>query len=401
MTMSSASRIVIASVAMVAAACTDPRPPLDGDTGIHPPGIDDERSEDFHGRELERRGWDLALCATCHGADYGGTSAAPSCNGCHVRGPTACDTCHPARPTTGAHTTHLAREVACATCHVVPTAWDDEGHLRRDGAGDPAPAEVAMSGPAAVTVEPGDRSGPPTYDPATGTCAQVYCHGDVLGNAGGSTTKPRWTDTTPTQCSSCHGAPPPSHARSRCAECHPSGARHIDGVLDVGDGTPGCGGCHGGAQSPAPPRDLDGDVFTTALGVGAHQAHLTAPSRLSAPIPCAACHVVPTTVGAAGHIDTAGPAEVVAALGWDRTTATCGTAWCHKAAQPVWTRTGEAACGTCHGVPPANANHIPSFTLRDCVLCHPNTVDGFGNIKFVAGPSGPTTAHLDGDVDAP
>lgn len=394
--------IAVAGVCAALAACADPRPPA-GDgcakTGVHGCGVLDPASDEFHGRVLADLAWDLDVCASCHGADFAGTSKAPTCRTCHADGPTACNTCHEATPTTGAHARHRAGGVTCDQCHRVPQSWKDEGHIRVEGAADPAPAEVAMTDRAAITPTGVTRTGAPSFDHASATCSQVYCHGDVLTAAGGANPRPRWsTPSGPTACSSCHGQPPPSHAWTSCATCHPASAPHIDGTVDVATA---CNGCHGSAASPAPPGDLAGNQFTTAIGVGAHQAHLTAPSRLSAPIPCAACHVVPTTVGAAGHIDTAGPAEVVAALGWDRTTATCGTAWCHKAAQPVWTRTGEAACGTCHGVPPANANHIPSFTLRDCVLCHPNTVDGFGNIKFVAGPSGPTTAHLDGDVDAP
>ena len=274
-----------------------------------------------------------------------------------------------------------------------------EGHIRVGGKADPAPAEVVMADRAAVTPAAGGRTGDPTYDPATHTCAQVYCHGDVFAQGGGASTRPRWsTPSGPTACTSCHGAPPTDHAWASCATCHPTGAPHVDGAVQVATG---CSGCHGSAASPAPPRDLDGDQFTTALGVGAHQAHLTAPSRLSTPIPCTTCHAVPTAVNAAGHIDTPAPAEVAAAVGWDRTTGTCATAWCHRAARPVWTHTGEVTCGSCHGVPPTTPAHNPAMTLRDCRNCHPNTVDAFGNIRFVDGPSGTTTAHLDGDVDAP
>src|ERR1700733_12922263 len=54
-----------------------------------------------------------------------------------------------------------------------------------------------------------------------------------------------------------------------------------------------CDACHGSPESPAPPTDLEGNTWTSAAGVGAHQAHLQAPSKLSPPIACEACHVVP------------------------------------------------------------------------------------------------------------
>jgi predicted CxxxxCH...CXXCH cytochrome family protein len=365
------------------------------DSSIHPAGILDPSSAHFHGEELRAHGWDLGLCASCHGADFSGGNAEAACTTCHERGPDACDTCHEAEPTTGAHTAHVgagSAGVACATCHRVPTRWDDEGHLRRGGAADPPPAEVEMSGLAAVTVDPSDRAGPPIFE--AGTCKNVYCHGDVLGASGGSAREPSWvTDPPgPASCGSCHGAPPPSHASAACATCHPTGAAHLDGTTDIGTGGSGCSACHGSESSPAPPRDLSGNTFITAIGVGAHRAHLRAPSGLSAPIACTACHVVPSSVLSPGHIDSTGPAEVVAALAWDRGSATCATAWCHGDARPRWTETGGAACGTCHAAPPTSAPHTAGMSLPTCAGCHPATMDAIG--RFIPGG-----AHLDGDVD--
>jgi predicted CxxxxCH...CXXCH cytochrome family protein len=213
---------------------------------------------------------------------------------------------------------------------------------------------------------------------ANGTCANIYCHGDALGAAGGTATRPAWDEPALGGCNGCHGTPPPSHAQARCATCHPQDAPHIDGVIQVGR-TAGCDGCHGGSGDPAPPYDLDGNEFTTALGVGAHQAHLAGASQLRAPLACGECHAVPATVDAAGHIDSALPAEVLPGVGWNRITGTCGT-WCHGSAAPVWTQEGGAACGSCHAVPPATAVHAGVTTVQ-CANCHPSA------------------AHMDGDVD--
>jgi predicted CxxxxCH...CXXCH cytochrome family protein len=220
-------------------------------------------------------------------------------------------------------------------------------------------------------------SGSPSWD---GTrCSNVYCHG---------TTSPRWDDPTPPGgCDRCHGNPPASHARNDCATCHPADAPHIDGIVQVGR-TPGCSGCHGSATSPAPPSDLSGNTFTTAIGVGAHQAHLQ--SQISAPIACATCHLVPSAIDSPGHIDTPSPAEVVAIVGWDRTTQTC-TASCHGPARPAWTSSGQVTCGSCHGLPPADASHSPTMTIASCTSCHPD-VDSFGSFTNVS-------AHADGNVD--
>lgn len=358
-------------------------------SGVHPVGILDEESADFHGKELARRNWDFALCASCHGDSFDGGTANVSCTSCHVEGPTACETCHGDGPTSGAHVEHRASS-ACAECHVVPDRWDAPGHI----VDDVAPAEIVFGARASLTPNAADRRGPPAY--GDGACANVYCHGDVLHAGGGIATRPSWSSPAPTgTCVRCHGAPPPSHAQpSECATCHPASAPHIDGIVQVGDA---CNGCHGDDTSPAPPRDLAGNTTITAIGVGAHRAHLDAPSGLRGPIACATCHVVPATLMAPGHLDSALPAEVNASLGWQRTTATCTTAACHGSSQPTWTRTGEVACGTCHGIPPATPSHATATTLASCATCHPATVTATGAIIVTGGVS----AHINGVVDAP
>ena len=363
---------------------------------IHEPGLLNPADSQFHGAELARHDWDLGLCAKCHGADFSGGAAKATCNSCHAGGPTACATCHRDGPTTGAHQIH--REIGkldCAECHIKPSSWDAEGHLFHDGVVDPAPAEVTFGARAGLTPVAADRHGSPAF--VDGRCTNVYCHGDALHAAGGTAPQPRWDDATPAGgCATCHGAPPPSHASNQCASCHPASAPHIDGVVQGGS-TTGCDGCHGSAASPAPPRDLAGNTFTTALGVGAHQAHLQAPSGLRGPIACATCHLVPAQIGDAGHIDSALPAEVDAGLGWNRDTATCTTAFCHGPSTPKWTLTGVVACGTCHGIPPAS--HAPNLPITSCATCHPRTIDSTGTILITAGPLGPTSEHIDGDVD--
>jgi predicted CxxxxCH...CXXCH cytochrome family protein len=385
-------------VLAVIAGCADERAlsgpcTTDCTARIHPDGFLDTTSAAFHGRELARRNWDFALCATCHGADFSGGAAKVSCLSCHRDGPTACATCHGDGPTSHAHQVHAGHQVACAECHAVPATWDADGHLLHDGVAITAPARVTFGARAAITLVPGDRAGPPSWDGAR--CANVYCHGDALHAAGGAVSRPRWDDPAPAgRCDRCHGDPPPSHVRSDCASCHPADAPHIDGLVQVGR-TAGCDGCHGTAASPAPPVDLTGHTATTALGVGAHQAHLQGRSRISAPVPCATCHVVPAAVDSPGHIDGAGPAEVVAGLGWDRTAQTCATAFCHGAARPPWTSSGQVSCGSCHGIPPAGAPHTPSMPLTSCATCHPGTVDAFGNILV----TGQTSEHINGVVD--
>lgn len=368
----------------------DPQPA----TGVHPSGILDEASENFHGKELARRGYDLALCAKCHGDDFSGGAAQATCRNCHPAGPDACVTCHREGPTTGAHVVHRAAGQECAECHVVPARWDAEGHVLND----PTPAEVVF----------GPRAGAGTY--ADGTCSNVYCHGATLQAGGGSLPNPRWDATPVGGCGTCHGAPPPSHAQNECTSCHKD-APHLDGTLQVGAA---CNSCHGDATQF---RDLAGSTLTGQLGAGAHQAHLSGTSRLRGPLACSDCHTTPTAVTDAGHIDSPLPAEVFPSTAtlartagavpqWDRASATCGDVYCHGGGSrfagdtspgllrtPVWTGgDAEVYCGSCHGVPPTT--HAPNLTIFDCATCHPS-VDAFGNPIF----TGSTSRHLDGVVD--
>ncbi|MBL9019179.1 MAG: CxxxxCH/CxxCH domain-containing protein [Myxococcales bacterium] len=363
-------------VLLALAACAEERDRPDaGATGarVHPLGILDTASDEFHGKELARQDYDFGVCAKCHGDQLDGGTAKVSCTSCHPGGATACTTCHQDGPKTSAHLAHRTGGVACAECHRVPSVWDDEGHIRSGGKADPAPAEVTF----------GTRAGGAAMFDG-GRCSGVACHGATLAAGGGTNTAPRWTDTGISgACTACHAAPPPSHpqgTQSPCASCHPTGASHIDGTVEYA--TSCNGGCHGSAASAAPPRDLAGNTSTTALGVGAHQVHLNPTSGLRGPIACTTCHAVPSSVTSPGHLDTTTPAEVVAALGWDRASATCTTSYCHGPARPVWTQQGGATCGSCHGLPPATPSHDASMPLSSCVTCHSQW-----------------NQHLDGDVD--
>ena len=367
----------------VLVACADPRvlsTPCAGSdcvARVHVDGWLDQTSDNFHGKDLARRNWDFALCQSCHGNDYSGGKSGVSCLTCHQQGPTACVTCHGDKgPTTNAHQVHLGKQLDCSECHVKPASWDAPGHILGIPLGTPAP--VVFGAKANLTIDPADRKGPAAFDGAS--CSNVYCHGAALHAPGGTMNSPRWDDPTPAgTCGGCHAAPPPSHQRSDCATCHPATAPHIDGIVQIGR-TSGCDGCHGSAQSPAPPTDLAGNKTIDAIGVGAHQAHLNS-TTLRGPISCDTCHVVPQTVTDPGHL-LPSPAPVNADVAWDRNSQTCGT-WCHGSVwghtSPVWTTQGGAYCGSCHGIPPTDFPHQPSMTLGACASCHPQFPTGHMN----------------------
>ena len=372
----------------------------------------------------------LDTCQLCHDETVSPDGTIDLAGGKHINGqlevPTSCGGCHgseanPAPPlaTTGAsdttdirvgaHQAHvtggaLAQPFTCEACHDVPTSLLDPDHI------DPSPAEVSFSELAAQDADP-------IWSPGAETCSSVYCHGATL--AGGSNTSPTWTQVDGSQaaCGTCHGAPPPPPhpAVSECRLCHSetvladgsidvAGGRHVDGIVQV---PTSCSGCHGSAESPAPPVATTGASDTADVRVGAHQAHVTG-GLLAQAVDCAACHLVPSEVGSAGHLDAA-PAEVLfgalADLGaadasWSHAGETCSSVYCHGATlaggsntSPSWTQVDgtQAACGTCHGAPPPPPHPAGSA----CQTCHPETVAANGSIDVAGGK------HIDGVVQVP
>lgn len=357
------------------------------------------------------------LCSTCHGdvidenrrfkqpelhVDGVVQLRAESCTQCHGRGD------DPAPPAdtrgftsstaigVGAHAAHLSggsasRALACSECHRVPVAADDFSHA------DGLPAEVELTGIAQTAKRE------PTWQRQSATCVDSWCHAPGEQRGGAS---PAWTSAAALGCVDCHGLPPPSpHPQiSDCSACHgnvvaPDDAtllepeRHVDGVVDVAFDE-GCTSCHGG-DGPAPPRALNGETTTAAPGVGAHRAHLAGSGRARA-VTCRECHLVPERVLDAGHVDSFAPAEVafsgvsVAFGATPRYVAgSCSNTACHGGSFPVrghdsggtlttpsWTVVdgSQAACGTCHGLPPPRPH---PYYSEDCGRCHENvSLDG-------------------------
>jgi predicted CxxxxCH...CXXCH cytochrome family protein len=306
----------------------------------------------------------------------------------------------PSYPGVGAHAIHLLPSathgpVACDECHVVPERTDSPGH-----ADDAAPAEVVF-GPLA-------RLGglAPSYDPLARRCDNSHCH----GSAEAVWTAPRDSQSA---CGSCHGLPPPPPhpSSSLCSTCHgdvideklafTAPELHVNGIVELG--ATSCTHCHGSGDDPAPPADTRGLVSTSAIGVGAHTAHLSGGSASRA-LACSECHRVPDAANGFSHADGL-PAEVdfggIAATmdrmpAWDRGSRSCVDSWCHGpgaargAASPAWTSTGTLGCADCHGLPPPS----PHPPIDDCSACHGDVV----------GPDDRTIVdrerHVDGRVDA-
>lgn len=418
----------------------------------HPGGILNPRENpqqvvEFHGELIRQLDWDITTCTVCHGSDYRGGRGG-SCYACHTEGPGSCDTCHDQPPTSAAHGTHAQATpvhagLDCRECHRTPETYAAPGHyLLADGQADPPPAEVEFppDGLAAAPRWGTERQDAPVWDPSTGRCSQVYCHGDVFADEAREGIDAGWQREAPAsqRCERCHGLPPANHApfaMSRCTHCHSrvvdeegriiDPEEHINGRIVLGDGSEGCSACHGGPDGPAPAPDLDGESDPARPSVGAHSAHLNPTHGLRGPIACEECHRVPEELTSPGHVDSELPAEVFPGpsegahlawtLGaeprWDPAGATCSGVYCHGGGvklagdrseglqrTPVWTRpgTGQVECGACHGVPPVDGVHSARWGLERCVDCHAETVDEEGAILVdVAG----TSRHIDGRVD--
>ena len=386
-----------------------------------------------------RVGSSLSGCADCHSSTVNPDGTIAVGGGKHVNGAVeitgtgGCTGCHgdparlplaiaPAPPAdthgntattaagVGAHQAHLAGgsvrgPIACTECHVIPV---DLAHASQ-------PLQLTW-GPLAKA-----NGTSASFDPTALTCAN-YCHGSA-----GSVPAPVWNRVNGTQaaCGACHGLPPaaPHPAVSgltSCAGCHAgtvrpdgsidvTGGLHVNGTLELSGTGGSCTGCHGNpartpaAIAPAPPRDTKGNTATTAAGVGAHQRHLTGGSVRGA-LACSECHAVPTDIahasqplqltwGALARADGVTPTFDTVAL-------TCAN-YCHGASlsagsitAPVWNRVdgSQAACGTCHGLPPGSAHPRVGSSPSGCASCHPATVHPDGSIHVPGG------RHVDGTV---
>jgi predicted CxxxxCH...CXXCH cytochrome family protein len=305
----------------------------------------------------------------------------------------------------GAHRSHIGgistwhSIMKCESCHLIPAEVDSPGHID-DGNSQAELTFSALASTGGLSPELQENN----------TCNNVYCHGATL--TGGTLNNPMWTqvDGSQKECGTCHGAPPPAphppSALDNCGSCHPTmqagtttfldPSRHIDGVVDVGDGTD-CVTCHGSDQNSAPPTDLAGNTDRNSPGVGAHRQHL-GDSDWRRTLSCSNCHNVPSAMEDPGHLDGDNVAEVpfdelnpVGDVNF--AASTCDNLYCHgdgkgSNGSMSWTSTVPMECDSCHGAPPA----APHTQSTDCGSCHPTMIAGTMTFRD-------SDRHIDGILD--
>ncbi|NOX37583.1 MAG: hypothetical protein GXO78_08605 [Calditrichaeota bacterium] len=366
-------------------SCSEQRIPVAVPT--HPAGWMDTQSPNFHGKVLlVDSSLTLRSCQSCHGEDFRGGKAGIGCygQGCHISFP------HPegfAIPGAEAfHGRFLQQTLnydlsSCQHCH----GENFEG-------GD---SKVSCYGSECHRVYPHPEG---FADEQDATFHGVYIAENVQWNL--------------RLCRPCHGRTYGGKgiAKKNCRRCHTQD-----------NGPEACNTCHGDFEAPvppwanaAPPKDLGDHTLPEAIGVGAHPHHLADTTLTTAYArDCRICHLQPDSLFAAGHVDNLPlPAEVqfnplAADSGrvlplWNREQATCASVYCHGAfvfyrdssqypafyadsvitgnfATVIWNQpeTGQAECGTCHGLPPTG--HLP-VGASSCANCHQRVVDADLNI---------------------
>ncbi len=342
--------LALVAASLLLGACSELKDdlpaPAPGGAKVHATGWTDTSSSEFHGKYLKTKAWEDQECTRCHGGSYDGGSSGVACFTCHDSYP------HAVRfsPQTGRHVGYLQRNIYpltyCQKCH----------------------GKLYAGGPR-VNV----------------TCMKAGCHVEASG-----------TKKSPESCNTCHG-----QFRAAAAD-----------LLTF-----------------APPKSVAGDTATTVPGVGAHQDHLGA-GTIGKTVKCVECHTFPAAWDTPGHI-TGGRARVVfndtlatlttgngkytpTSLAYDHPSLQCSNTYCHGNwvadsasspnwwayttsrmvglnASPVWTGgSSEAACGSCHALPPKG--HV-NASLSACSSCHGDVVDDRGNIVD-------KSKHINGKINA-
>ncbi|MFH1026368.1 MAG: CxxxxCH/CxxCH domain-containing protein [Pseudomonadota bacterium] len=154
------------------------------------------------------------------------------CNGCHGTGTTngAPDYVNTGigQNAANSHNAHVSGEsgtIVCATCHFTTASSSESGRL--------AASSRHLDGAVTVAFDPAKAGPNASFDPATGTCANISCHGYALAQWGGKG-----------GCLGCHSAS--INSRAAITSQFNGNSHHVQGVLVSGEH---CYQCHWEANS--------------------------------------------------------------------------------------------------------------------------------------------------------
>ena len=363
--------------------------------GVHGKDNINPTSDEFHGKLMEGSGF--VECQKCHAANFAGGTTEVSCIECHPSVSVHQDGIFSAS-SPNFHGKFLADNELemseCKTCHGIEY-------------------EGGVSSPTCANC----HSGINVHKVGIVSPSSPDFHGKYIINQ-------NWALA---ECSTCHGEDYSGGLVSNsCNTCH-TGT----------NGPESCNTCHGDFSDEskiAPPRDLNGNIQTSAKGVGAHSSHLS-DNMLSAEISCYECHpkIENTDNFVFAHIDGL-PAEMefgsVASAGASspsyNSDLSCSNTYCHgnfafskddaesknlyaytdteivgNNFSPIWNVVDDtqAECGTCHGrknelgdiISPTPIGHFGNFQADACFLCHRSVFDENGELI--------KSKHINGEKD--
>lgn len=418
------------------------------------------------GGSLAKPTWDSGahqVCGNCHGVNvaYLNTTSLPA----------------KGVPTTSSHVKHATPAGYNITCDVCHGQINNNAHVDGNITWNLALTDPRVGALATYNGQAKGGTGKMAQAATYGNCSNIYCHssGQGPGGTGPITYANQQWGTAALACNACHADMNTSGTGSHtfhtqaaagnytCINCHGAGytttpgsitaTTHVDRAVNVaggvsyskgtafatgqaygtcannchGRGTPTwgvslgtavqCDKCHAG---PTYSGDFYSNAYPTRVTstsdahVGVHKGHLNATLGYAAKVTCASCHVVPTNVNDASHMNGTVEFNTTNILSYNPATGTC-TSTCHGTMNgiqagsnttPTWTQanylTGVpslAECGTCHAFPPNSAAHASILPVTDfntaiatCKNCHPhvNTNGTFNDPSL----------HMNGTIDA-
>jgi predicted CxxxxCH...CXXCH cytochrome family protein len=272
--------------------------------------------------------------------------------------PTACDSCHDGKPgdavqmSSNAHD-RLAndgwiRQYPCEYCHANTVAADNS--IKAGGYHVNQQKDVAFTSQWNISGKPAA-----SYDGATMTCYNIYCHSD------GTTVDPEvrdfpWDSSSPALCNSCHGH------QGNCESCHtdpvitdwPVGQEWLKATpmyTNTGPGTDranshirhlqtdfSCNNCHANTVV---------DACETCHGSGAPTGSMTESGHVYADY----------------HVNKVKDVVFKDGGTYDPVTKKCSSTACHTGADPQWgdSANGQVLCLSCHGSTEGDVDDFDAF----------------------------------------